>query len=138
LNQQYIKAMFCCNASVQATDTARTELIAWTLASITISDINDQIPTFNSPTYNASLVEYSPDGTPLILNMDVSVIDMDEVSQSCIYKLTRRESSLHGQLSYIHWRTLVFPSELTDWLTNNCIDDTGKWFHNKKAINILH
>lgn len=64
--------------------------VATTQASVTIKDVNDSPPTFNQIGYSVSLVENTPIGTPLPL--DISVHDPD-VGQNSIFSLKLEDVS---------------------------------------------
>ena len=46
---------------------------------ITVRDINDNVPTFNSTHYNGSILENTPAGIPVDLQTDMNVYDIDQV-----------------------------------------------------------
>lgn len=48
-------------------------------ATVTIKDVNDEVPTFNRREYNIEIPENVPDGTPLP-HLDMTVKDPDVVS----------------------------------------------------------
>lgn len=50
-------------------------------ATVTIKDVNDEVPTFNRREYNIEIPENVPDGTPLP-HLDMTVKDPDVVSKN--------------------------------------------------------
>lgn len=69
--------MIICDVfSVQAAQTDNSLKTADATVSVTVEDVNDNLPEFDQPDYSVTLLENSPDGAVVF---KVTVTDLDQV-----------------------------------------------------------
>ena len=107
----FLLCLFCIQAEEVTSVINYGNTTATTLVTISVSDVNDNTPTFNHNNYTATIQENMQNGVPVIFtaNTIMSVNDIDQVSQghhSCCIRDNFILMNVLGKYSFTNWNMI--------------------------------